>query len=95
MDGGNIVTSVLQSFDSSLLNNNLAQIFNFINVVDTVNLPMLGDSNAYVPSVSPMKKGCPISKAAAHFLLKPTPICFQILCSTTYCILFTLHQHRL
>ena len=60
-----------------------SQIFSFINIVDTVNLPMSGDSNAYVPGVSPMKKGYSISKAAPHFLLKQNPyIYFQIVCGT-------------
>lgn len=44
---------------------------------------MSGDSNVYVPSVSPMKKGYSISKAAPHFLLKQNPyIYFQIVCGT-------------
>ena len=44
---------------------------------------MSGDSNVYVPSVSPMKKGFSISKAAPHFLLKQNPyIYFQIVCGT-------------
>lgn len=44
---------------------------------------MSGDSNVYVPSVSPMKKSYSISKAAPHFLLKQNPyIYFQIVCGT-------------
>lgn len=62
---------------------------------------MSGDSNAYVQSVSLMKKGYSISKAAPHFLLKQTLIYFQIVCGTVvvcgsvwYCGRVVLHTPK-